>query len=180
MNTSFTIDHKWFWVAALGAFKVGLGLFALCFVGFTSLLSVIYLGALFMVSGVAEVLYAILHRRDGDLIYHASFGVLSALAGYLMFINPIENLFFMTLVIAFLLMLSGVISLLASFFERFPRWGWFALNGLIAVAASALILRDPLHATTWLLGTLVGVEMIFSGLAWMSLGLHGRRLSLSH
>jgi uncharacterized membrane protein HdeD (DUF308 family) len=179
-SLSQSIENKWGWLLGTGILMVALGVLAILFVGVTSVLSVIYLGAFFMIAGIAEVIYGIRTREHSDMWYHIFFGALFAVAGYFIFTNPIANLFFLTLLIAMVLLVSGAVYLVGALVERFHNWGWFALNGVVAIAASYLIFRNPYASSFWLIGVLVGCEMLLRGMAWISLGLTGRALAKSH
>jgi uncharacterized membrane protein HdeD (DUF308 family) len=170
------IEKKWGWLVALGCLLVVMGILAVSFVGLTTYLSVVYLGAMFMVTGLAEIIFGIRTRADGDVWYHAVFGLLFTIAGYMIFTNPLPNMVFLTMLIAAVFMVSGVSTLIAAVVERFSNWGWFALNGAVAVAAAVLIFRNPLASSIWLIGMLVGLEFMFRGIAWISLGVRGRAL----
>ena len=174
------IEERWKSLIALGVLLVLCGLAALLFVGLSSLISVLYLGMLFMLGGIAEIAFGIQKRKEGQLGYHLVVGLLFAVGGWFIFSNPLTNLFVFTLMIAILFLVSGLANLIGSITERFSGWGWFALNGLIAVAAGVMILRNPVESSYWLIGTLTGIEFLFRGFAWISLGMAGRRLSIGH
>jgi uncharacterized membrane protein HdeD (DUF308 family) len=55
-------------------------------------------------------------------------------------------------------------SLFALNHRRIRGWGWGLLNGLGTLALGALILLLPLGRLPWLLGILVGMSFLFSGL----------------
>jgi uncharacterized membrane protein HdeD (DUF308 family) len=173
---SQNLENKWPWLLGLGALMVVCGLFAITFVGFSSLVSILYLGALFMVTGVAEIIFAIRTRSDGHLWFHLLFGVLFAVAGWFIFMNPVANLIVLTLLIATVLLATGIVTLIGSVVEQFHNWGWFALNGVISILAGFLIFRNPVESSFWLIGVLVGLEFLFRGFAWISLGWMGRSI----
>lgn len=177
MNTfplARNLEGKWGWLVGLGVLKVFCGLVALAFVGLTSVLSVLYLGALFMVTGIAEIVFAIRTRGQGHLWYHLLFGTLYAVAGFIIFANPIANLLFLTVLISAVLIVSGTVNLIGSLVDRFPGWGWFAFNGAISAAAGFIIMSRPFESSLWVVGVLVGVEFLVRGFAWITLGLAGR------
>lgn len=174
------LEQKYPWLLALGAVMVVGGFFALAFVGLTSLFSVLYLGGVFMLTGVSEIIFSLRTRHDGHLWYHLLVGALFAVVGWFVFTNPITNLVVLTLLIATVLLVTGIVTLVGSLVEQFEHWGWFALNGVVSIAAGFLIWSQPLRSSVWLIGVLVGVELIFRGLAWLRLGFVGRDLALMH
>ena len=181
MSSTFSlaqnVQKKWGWILTFGILQVLLGLFAVGFVGFTSFFSVLAIGVIFMIAGISESIYAIRNRELGDMWFHLLVGVLTAVCGFFIYNNPLENLILLTVLIATLFLVTGVATLIGCLVERFSNWGWFAINGLISVLAGYLILRNPVTTGIWLIGFLVGVQMMFRGLAWISLGWSGRHFA---
>ena len=57
----------------------------------------------------------------------------------------------------------GAFRTVAAFFVRFPHWGWAALNGVITFLLGVIIYRHFPESALWLIGVLVGVEMLLHG-----------------
>jgi uncharacterized membrane protein HdeD (DUF308 family) len=171
------LQKKSSWIMAIGVLQVILGIFALVFVGFTSLASVIYLGLVFMISGICEVVYGIQMRKEGDLWFHLLFGALTAICGFFVFSSPVSNLIVLTMLVATLFITSGAVMLVGSMIERFASWGWFAAFGVISILAGYMVFKTPLESSTWLIGYLVGLQMIMRGCAWLRMGWVGHRLT---
>lgn len=171
------INKKSGWVVALGILQIIFGALALSFVGLVSMVSVIYLGVAFMVCGISEFIYGIKNRAHGDMWFHLLWGSLATVCGYIIVNNPAENLVVLTVLIAVLFLAGGIVELVGSVTERFANWGWFALNGMVGIFAGYVILRNPVINSLWLIGTLVGIQMLFRGFAWLSLGMTGRRVA---
>ncbi len=171
------VRQKSGWILTFGILQVVLGIMAMTFVGLTSLFSVLYLGIILMVSGVFEIVYAVKTREHGGLWFHLLFGILATVCGYFVFTNPIENLVLLTVLIATLFIVTGAVNLIGSLVERFPNWGWFAFEGAVSIAAGYLVFSNPLTSSIWLIGFMVGLQMIFRGAAWISLGVMGRSLT---
>lgn len=179
MSSSLTqsMNRKSNWVLTFGILQVLFGIFAVAFVGVTSMVSVIYIGVLFMITGVSEIVYAVRTREHGDFWFHLLLGALSTVCGFFVFNNPLENLVLLTILIATLFIVIGATTLIGSVVERFANWGWFALNGVVSILAGYYIFKNPLVNSLWLIGFLVGVQMLLRGVAWISLGWTGRRIS---
>ena len=62
-------------------------------------------------------------------------------------------------------------SSLSSSFSAISGWGWVVLNGVISVILGAAIWRQWPLSGLWVIGLFVGIEMLFSGLSWVMLGL---------
>jgi uncharacterized membrane protein HdeD (DUF308 family) len=77
----------------------------------------------------------------------------------------------LTFLIAACLLTGGVLRIGVSAVERFEGWGWVVLNGVISVVLGVGIWRQWPLSGLWVIGLFVGIEMLFSGLSWVMLGL---------
>ena len=55
-----------------------------------------------------------------------------------------------------------------------PHRGWVLLSGLITRLLGILIWRQLPGAAVWVIGTFVGIDMIFAGWSWVMLALAAR------
>ena len=62
----------------------------------------------------------------------------------------------------------------ASLVLKFPQWGWTLLNGVITTLLGVIIFRHFPETGLWLVGTLVGVDLLFNGISWIMLSLNIR------
>ena len=77
----------------------------------------------------------------------------------------------LTFLIAACLLVGGILRIGLSVAERFAGWGWVLLNGVISVVLGVGIWGQWPLSGLWVIGLFVGVEMLFSGLSWVMLGL---------
>jgi uncharacterized membrane protein HdeD (DUF308 family) len=70
----------------------------------------------------------------------------------------------------------GVFRSIGALVLRFPQWGWALLNGVITLLAGILIYRQLPFDALWIIGLLVGLEMLFNGWTWIMLALVLRRI----
>ena len=54
--------------------------------------------------------------------------------------------------------------------------GWLILDGIITLVLAGMIWKTWPSSTEWVIGTLVGVSMLFSGISRLMLSLAARRL----
>jgi uncharacterized membrane protein HdeD (DUF308 family) len=102
--------------------------------------------------------------------------VLYVVVGLLMLNRPVEALEAMTLLLACALMIGGLFRAIGSISYQFPQWGWVFVGGLIELALGVMIWMQWPYASIWVIGLLVGIDMIFSGWTWIMIGLRLRRL----
>lgn len=167
---------KWGWIVALGVVYLLAGFVALGSVVMATVASVLVVGAMMIVAGVAEVFGAFQMKSWGKFLIWALLGVLYIIAGFLTFDNPLFAAVLLTLFLGASLIASGVVRLFLAFsMKRESPWVWVALSGLITLLLGLLILaRWPINSV-YILGVFLGIDLIMAGVGWVGLGLGLRR-----
>ncbi|MBW8884292.1 MAG: hypothetical protein JF612_05835 [Planctomycetia bacterium] len=62
---------------------------------------------------------------------------------------------------------------------RFPQWGWSLLSGVLATLVGLMIYRNLQEDAVWVIGTLIGIQLIFDGWFWIMLAAAIRQLPSS-
>ena len=71
----------------------------------------------------------------------------------------------LALAIGVVFTVEGVVEILVALSHRQIRgWGWGLLNGVVTLVLGILILTLKFSGLLWVLGTLVGISFIFSGI----------------
>jgi uncharacterized membrane protein HdeD (DUF308 family) len=99
------------------------------------------------------------------------------IGGYLLF-RPVAGLASLTLALAIYLFAEGVLELVLSFVLRaMSGSGWLMFDGIITLILGVMILRTWPSSTEWVIGTLVGISMLFSGVSRLMLSLAANSLT---
>ena len=81
----------------------------------------------------------------------------------------------LTLVLAVFLVLEGIVEIALYFGLRGVRHsGWVLLDGIITLILGILIWRQWPSSSVWVIGTLIGISLIFSGISRVMLSLAAR------
>jgi uncharacterized membrane protein HdeD (DUF308 family) len=128
-------------------------------------------------SGVAHLVFGWHLRAIGGVIWQVLLGALYIGIGLYLLLHPVAGLVTLTLALAIYLFAEGLLELILSFQIR-PRqgWGWLLLDGIITLILAIMIWRTWPQSTEWVIGTLVGISMIFSGATRLMLSLAARSL----
>lgn len=167
--------------AAWGApFVLGLlitlcGVFLLAANVLTSLVTVLFLGGILVAAGVLEIIQAIRVRKRGPTALLLLGGLLSGVVGALMLFYPMAGLATLSLLVAGYFFASGLFRGITAVMDRYPRWGWDLLYGVLAVGLGVIVMVQWPASSLWLVGTLVAIEVIFRGAMLMSGALQVRR-----
>jgi uncharacterized membrane protein HdeD (DUF308 family) len=168
---------KWAAIAAFGVLLVVLGVAALFFSLAATIATVTLNGVLFLIAGGAEIGIGMHSREWGRFFLWVIGGLLYIAAGVLCIVNPIFASVLLTVFLGAGLIAAGVVRAFLAFQlpADHPR-------SLILVAAAVSILLGLIIVSHWpldsvyVLGTLLGVDLLFHGVGWVSfgLGLHAR------
>lgn len=172
------LAKNWGWILACGVLNLVVGILAvLCPVVMTEMV-IVWLGIFLVVVGVFHA-SGYFFADYGFKWQSLALGCIQVLLGVFMFINPWNSLVALTTIIAVAFMCDGVFRIfVACRNQDIPGWGFYMVNGVCSVLLSALVLAYP-GSPYFVLGILVGVNMIVLGIARISAGMMGRKLALN-
>ena len=163
---------KWAAITAFGVLLVVLGFAALFFSLVATIVTVTLNGVLFLVAGAAEVGIGMHSRGWGRFFFWVIGGLLYIAAGILCIVNPVLASVALTLLLGAALIAAGVVRgfLATQLPPDQPR-------ALVFLAAAVTILLGLIIVSHWpldsvyVLGTLLGVDLLFHGVGWVSFGM---------
>jgi uncharacterized membrane protein HdeD (DUF308 family) len=162
---------KWAAITAFGVLLVALGVAALFFSLIATIVTVTLNGALFLIAGAAEIGIGVHSREWARFFLWVIGGLVYIAAGILCIVNPVLASVALTLLLGAGLIAAGVVRALLAFQlpADHPR-------ALVFLAAAVTILLGLIIVTHWpldsvyVLGTLLGVDLLFHGVGWVSFG----------
>jgi len=133
---------------------------------------------LIVLAGVVHIVLAFHARGAGSVIWRLLVGVAYILFGGYLLMHPLLGIASLTLLLASLFLIEGVLDIVLYFRIRQARGSaWLLLDGVVTLLLSLLIWVHWPSSSAWAIGTLVGVSMIMSGVARVMMSLAVRRLS---
>ena len=166
-----SLRTKWAWFVALGAALLILGLIAFGNQLAATIASVMIVGVLMLVGGVAQIIHAFPFRSWGSFLYWLLSGLLYAVAGLIALYNPVLGAVALTLVLALMLLASGILRVVVGTRLRPERgWGWVVASGVMTVLVGIIVAVGwPVNAV-WVLGLFLAIDLFFQGLALLVFG----------
>lgn len=168
--------HSWLFLA-LGLVSIVVGILAIGAPHVWTEKFVVVIGVLLLITGVTEVIHAMMVRRLPGFAMHLLAAALYLFVGVFVLEAPDRAAVVLTLVLAASFFVGGVLRIIFSLAERFPAWRWVLLNGLVDLVLGVLIWRGWPESSLWVIGLLVGIELIFHGWSWVILALTARAYS---
>lgn len=166
------IRANWGWFVVLGIAFILLGFVALAHVLASTVVTVLYVGALILVGGVVQVIHAFRVQGWGRFFYWLLAGLLYVVAGGLIMVNPLLGAGVLTLMIGVALAVEGIFRVAAGIGSRPGRgWGWIVVSGIVTLLLGAIIIaRWPVNSV-YILGLFLGVDLIVNGVGTLLFGL---------
>jgi uncharacterized membrane protein HdeD (DUF308 family) len=173
------LRHRWGWLLALGIVMIVLGGVAMIITPAATLGTVLVLGWLLIISGIAEAIHAFQVRHWGGLFLHLIGGVLGVLIGLLVVTHPVAGALAWTLLFASFFTVIGFFRLFAAFSLRFPNWGWAVFDALITIALGVLLWAEWPSSGVWFIGLAVGISLVLRGWSYVMFALAIRKFPVS-
>jgi len=154
----------------LGAVMILAGAAVLADVAFASPVSPTFIGAAAILVGAFEIGHAIATRGWAGFAWQMILGLVYIGLGLLLVGTIGSESRLLPYGLGLLLMLSGIVRILFGL-GHWREVGWLMLSsGAFGVLAGFLILMDFPKASLWVLGLLLGIDLISHGLAWLGYG----------
>lgn len=162
---------SWWLYLLLGIVMLAAGIFVLGDVVLASVISAIFIGWAILIAGVLEIVHAFSARGWKGFLLDLLLGVLYIAGGWLLISNPLAASVSITLAIGVIWIVSGIFRI-ALGGAIWGEGGWaILLSGLLAVLAGAIILAKWPASGLWVLGLLLGIDLVIYGVAWISYSL---------
>lgn len=125
--------------------------------------------------GVGHFLFALNSPSIGGTLWQVLLCLLYAGVGIYLLVHPAAGLATVTLMLAIYLFMEGVLELILwSQLRGNVGRRWFLFDGIVTLLLGALIWRSWPSSSDWVIGTLVGISMLSSGLTRLMLSLSAR------
>ena len=167
---------RWLWFVLLGSLLIVAGIAAILLPALSELAAGTVLGSVLVVSGIVQVVQASRMAQWRGFIWHALLGVLAAVGGVLIYLNPFAGVVTLTLLIAIIFAVHGATQLTFALKVRGqPGWRWFLISGLIALAVCVLLFLKLPYSRSFTPATMAGVSLLFAGWAYVAMALASHR-----
>lgn len=167
---------KWGWILALGIVYVLAGFVALGSVVMATVASVLIVGVMMIVAGIAEIINAFQLKGWGRFLVWLLLGALYIVAGFITFENPLFAAAILTLLLGASLVASGIVRIILAFsMKREQPWIWLLLSSVVTLLLGLLILAHWPVSSVYVLGIFLGIDLVMAGTGWIALSMALRR-----
>jgi len=133
---------------------------------------------LLVFSGGVHLVFAWYRPSAGGFVWELLLGIVYIFIGGYLLMHPVAGLESLTLALAIYLLLESILEFVLGFSLRpLPGSGWLLFDGVITLILAVMIWRTWPSSTGWVIGTLVGISMLFSGASRLAISLAARSLT---
>ena len=170
------LKEHWKIVAGCGAFLAILGVIAIVLPQIATISTEMLVGWLFLIGGALRLMVALRLQSTAGNWGTLAAAVLSIGLGIILIGWPLEGERTLTMLLIAFFILQGIAVILfaINLSKSLPNWSWTLLSGVVDLLLAGLIWQNWPSSATWAIGLLVGVNLLFSGLSLIMLGLAAR------
>jgi len=155
-----------------------LGLAAIIVPPLASLAVTIFLGWLFLVSGIAGLVLTFWARAMPGFRWSLLSAVLAIGAGIVLLARPVQATLTLTIVVGVYFLAEGVATIMYALEHRrelSERWSWLLIAGVVDIVIAGIIITGLPGSAGWAIGLLVGINLIFGGTSLIGMALAARQ-----
>jgi uncharacterized membrane protein HdeD (DUF308 family) len=161
-----------------GVLMTVVGIAAIAYPLMTSVAVVVFLGWMLIVVGVVQGISLISAREAPHFWLQLVSVALACIIGAMMVSRPEAGLLALTLLVVVYFMVEGISKIVLALTVRpLPNWGWVLASGLLGVALSFYLWADMPITAAWLLGLLLGINLISEGVSLVVLAWQARSVA---
>lgn len=154
-----------------------LGTAAIVIPAIATLALTVLLGWIFAISGIIGLITTFPMRAAPGFWSSLLSAILAVAAGVVLLLWPLSGRFSLTLLLIVFFAIEGIASILFALEHKrgmSGRWAWMLTSGVIDLILATIIFAGLPGTAVWALGLLVGINMLFGGVALIAMALHAR------
>jgi uncharacterized membrane protein HdeD (DUF308 family) len=180
LQSEMSAAVKAHWKAFLfeGILLAVLGLAAMIVPPLASLAVTIFLGWMFLISGLAGLFVTYWARQMPGFWWSLFSAALAVLAGLILIARPMQGVLTLTIVVGAYFLAEGVTTIMYALEHRrelSERWSWLLVSGLIDILIACLIISGLPGSAEWAIGLLVGINLVLGGASLVGMALAARK-----
>ena len=167
------------WKAFLfeGILLAVLGLAAMIVPPLASLAVTIFLGWMFLISGIGGLFVTFWARHMPGFWWSLISAALAVLTGMILLARPIQGVLTLTIVVGAYFLAEGVATIMYALEHRRElsgRWSWLVMAGVVDIVIAFLVIAGLPGSAEWAIGLLVGINLLFGGTTLIGMALAAR------
>jgi uncharacterized membrane protein HdeD (DUF308 family) len=154
-----------------------LGLAAMVLPPLASLAVTIFLGWMFLISGIGGLIVTYWARQMPGFWWSLFSAAIAVLAGLILLARPVQGVLTLTIVVGAYFLAEGVATIMYALEHRrelSQRWSWLLIAGAMDILIAVIIIAGLPGSAEWAIGLLVGINLLFGGATLIGMALAAR------
>lgn len=165
----------WLLFVLVGGLLIAAGSVAITVPAISSIAPNEVLGLVLMFVGIVQITQSAKMRRESMFAWHLAFGLLAAIGGVLVRLDPFPGIVTITALMAIVFAVHGVTQIAFAVKARsLKSWYWFLASGCVALLAAGLLMMKLPYDHSFTPATVGGVSLLFAGWAYVTIALGAR------
>lgn len=166
------------WFIAMAVLFIILGILAIIEPGVAGLAVTLLVGWALIFGAVAHFVTAFKGGGTKQVIGQVLIGLVYLIGGIYFLTHVFMAVGTLTLLLGGIILAEGVIEIVAYLRTRLEgASGWLLFNGIVTLLLGSLILFHWPSSSVWAIGTLVGINLLMTGISRLIFGLAARKLA---
>ena len=158
------LQKGWGWLLGLGILLSVLGLVLIAAPALGTLAIDLLVGWFLIIGGIAQLVHAFMEKAWRGFLLELASGALYLVVGVLLVFYPIAGAQALTIFLAAFLLVEGFVRIaMAMRLRPAHGWGWLLFGGIVTVILALLIWSQWPASALWVIGLLVGINLLFTG-----------------
>ena len=154
-----------------------MGAIAVCVPPIATVAVEVFIGWIILLSGVLGLVMTFQTRGSPGFGWSLLSALLGIIVGVVLLAWPLSGVLSLTVMLTIFLALEGIASIMYAMAhrrERSSRWELMLVSGIVDLILAGLILAGLPGTAAWAIGLIVGINMLFGGVALIALALQAR------
>jgi uncharacterized membrane protein HdeD (DUF308 family) len=163
----------WKFFLAEGAFFIILGIAAIIVPQIFTIAIALFIGWLLLLGGIVQIARAVRFIAMPGFNLWIFIGILQVIIGYYLIAQPAKGALTLTMLMTLFFAMEGIAKISLAFMMRpLAHWVWVFFSGFTALMLSVVVWAGWPGTAAWVLGMLLGINMIFLGGSLVRISLH--------
>lgn len=172
-----SLHAHWMFFLIEGIILLALGVAAIVVPPVATVAVAILIGWLVLVSGIVGLASTLRARGAPGFGWSLLSAIIGIVAGVVLLAWPLSGALSLTLILTVFLAIEGIASIMYALDHRrelTPRWGFMLVSGVVDLILAGMIFAGLPTTAAWAIGLLVGINLVFGGVALIAMALHAR------
>lgn len=179
ISQAMEAEARKYWKSLLfeGILLTVCGLAAILLPVVASLAITVLLGWLLILSGGFALALTFWSRQSPGFWWSLLSAAVALIAGVVLLLRPIEGTLTLTIIVGAYFLAEGVVTVMYAIQNReklTERWGWLLAAGIADLLVAAIIISGFPGTALWVIGLLVGINLLFGGASMIGIALAAR------